>query len=60
VNKTTIFHPDPTREMVTQELKNKAAEMGADAVILTRYGSVGIAFQSWGAMDGRGRAIVFK
>ena len=60
VNKTTIFHPDPTREMVTERLKEEAAKLGADAVIHVRYGTVGIGFVSWGSLDGKGRAIVFK
>ncbi len=60
VNKTTIFHPDPTRDMVTERLKEEAAKLGADAVIHVRYGTVGIGFVSWGSLDGKGRAIVFK
>ena len=60
VNKTTIFNADPTREMVNQRLRNKAAELGADAVIQVRYGTVGIGLMSWGSLDGKGRAIVFE
>jgi hypothetical protein len=60
VKKWTIFDADPTREMVTDALRKKGAEMGADAVVLARYGTVGIGFMSWGQMDGQGRAIVFK
>lgn len=60
VNKTTIFHPDPTREMVTEALQREAAGKGADAVILARYGAVGIGFMSWGTMEGKGRAVVFN
>lgn len=59
VNKTTIFNRDPTREMVAAELKKKAAELGADAVILVRYGSVGTSFFSWGSLNGKGRAVAF-
>lgn len=59
VNKTTIFHPNPTREMVEAKLREKAAELGADAVIFATYGNVGVSFMSWGSMDGRGRAIRF-
>src|SRR4051812_29333924 len=33
VNKTTIFHPDPTPALVNQRLQEKAAELGADEVI---------------------------
>lgn len=59
VNKTTIFHPDPTREMVAQRLREEAGKLGADAVVLVRYGAVGVSMTSWGSLDGRGRAVVF-
>ncbi len=60
VNKTTLFHPDPTPELVDQKLRDKAAELGADAVILVRYGTVGVSLISWGSLDGKGRAIIFE
>ena len=59
VNKTTIFHSDPTQEKVNEELRKEAAKLGADAVILVRYGTVGVSALSWGALNGKGRAIVF-
>jgi hypothetical protein len=59
VNKTTVFHPDPTREMVNEKLREKGAELGADAVILVRYGNGGISLMSWGSLEGKGRAIKF-
>jgi uncharacterized protein YbjQ (UPF0145 family) len=59
VNKTTAFHPNPTQELVNDKLREKAAEMGADAVVLVRYGSVGISLMSWGSLEGKGRAIKF-
>ena len=59
VNKTTIFNADPTREMVNLELREEAHKLNADAVILVRYGSVGIGLVSWGSLDGKGRAIAF-
>lgn len=59
VNKTTIFHPDPTQDMVNDKLREKASEMGADAVILVRYGKGGISLMSWGSLEGKGRAIKF-
>jgi len=59
VNKTTVFHPDPTRPMVDQKLKEEAAKLGADAVIHVRYGTVGVSFMSWGSLEGKGRAIKF-
>jgi uncharacterized protein YbjQ (UPF0145 family) len=59
VNKTTIFHKDPTREMVNEKLRKEASKLGADAVILVRYGTVGMSMMSYGALNGRGRAIVY-
>lgn len=59
VNKTTIFHPEPTPELVNIQLKEKGAELGADAVILVRYGKGGISLLSWGSLDGKGRAIKY-
>ncbi len=59
VNKTTIFHEDPTSEMVAAKLREEAAKIGADAVILVRYGTVGISLMSWGSLDGQGRAVAF-
>ncbi|MEF9964650.1 MAG: hypothetical protein RR779_09790 [Comamonas sp.] len=59
VNKTTIFHPSPTPEMVNEKLREQGAELGADAVILIRYGKVGVSFVSWGTLEGKGRAIKF-
>jgi hypothetical protein len=60
VAKWTIFDADPTREQVNQALQQKAAELGADAVILVRYGTVGIGVFTWGKLEGNGRAIAFN
>lgn len=59
VNKTTIFHPDPTPALVADALREEAAELGADAVVLVRYGDVGVSLLSWGSLDGKGRAVKF-
>lgn len=59
VNKTTIFHPEPTQELVNIQLREKGAELGADAVILVRYGKGGISLFSWGSLDGKGRAVKY-
>lgn len=60
VNKTTLFHSDPTKEAVNAKLQEEAAKLGADAVILVRYGTVGVSLMSWGSLDGKGRAIAFN
>jgi predicted metal-dependent phosphotriesterase family hydrolase len=59
VNKTTIFHADPTKEDVNKKLKEEAAKLGADAVVLVRYGTVGVSLMSWGSLNGKGRAVKF-
>ncbi len=59
VNKTTVFNKDPTRADVDDALREKAAAIGADAVVLVRYGTVGISAISWGSLSGKGRAIVY-
>lgn len=45
--------------MVDQKLREQAYELGADAVVLARYGTVGVSFMSWGSLDGKGRAVQF-
>ncbi|MGZ0189847.1 MAG: hypothetical protein ACKVH1_18125 [Alphaproteobacteria bacterium] len=59
VNKTTIFHPDPTPKLVEEKLRAEAAKLGADAVVLVRYGDVGVSVLSWGSIDGKSRAVRF-
>lgn len=59
VNKTTLFHDDPTPALVDKELREEAAKLGADAVVLVRYGTVGVSLFSWGSLDGQGRAVKF-
>ena len=49
VNKTTAFHPDPTKEIVDSALQEKAAAIGADAVIEVVYHGPRISFASWEA-----------
>ena len=60
VNKTTIFNADPTRADVDAKLREEAYKLRADAVVLVRYGSVGIGLMSWGSLDGKGRAVVYE
>jgi len=60
VNKTTVFNKDPTRDDVNAKLREEAAKLGADAVILVRYGDGGISLMSWGSLEGRGRAIKYQ
>ena len=60
VNKTFIFSKTPTRKMVNEKLREEALRIGADAVILVRYGSVGMTGWSYGSLNGKGRAVVFS
>ena len=60
VNKTTIFHPSPTPALVDEALRERAAALGADAVINVTYSDVHVSLISWGTMDGKGRAVKFK
>ena len=60
VNKTFIFSKTPTRKMVNEKLRKEALKIGADAVILVRYGSVGMSAFSYGSLNGKGRAVVFS
>jgi hypothetical protein len=32
-------------------LRKEAAKLGADAVVLVRYGSIGVSAFSWGSLD---------
>lgn len=57
LSKWTIFSADPTRAEIDDKLEAKAAALGADAVILVRYGSVGMSAFSYGQLKGSGRAV---
>jgi hypothetical protein len=59
IAKWSAIDPDPSARDVNEALARKAAEMGADEVILIRYGTVGFGLFSYGQMEGRGRAIAY-
>ena len=59
VSKNTIFDSDPTNAQAKQKLREAAGEMGANAVVFARYGTVGISFWSWGTLEAKGRAVRF-
>lgn len=60
VNKTTAFNKSPTKDQVNAKLQQEAAKIGADAVIMVRYGDLGPSFFSWGSLNGKGRAIAYN
>lgn len=57
VNKTTAFHPAPTREAVIEKLRVDAAKLGADAVISVAITDVEVTPFSWGTRTGTGKAV---
>lgn len=59
VRKQTLLSAEPTRARVDEKLRKQARKMGADAIILVRYGTVGMGMIGWGELEGRGRAIRF-
>ena len=58
VKKLTLFHKDPSVELVNAALVEKADAMGADAVVNVAYKS-GIGFTTWGYMDAKGMCVKF-
>lgn len=52
VRKITAFNKNPTKEQVDEKLKQAAANIGADAVIMVRYGKVGMSTFSWASLNG--------
>jgi len=57
VNKTTAFHPSPTREAVIVKLQEEAASVGANAVINAKISNIQVSAFSWGARTGTGTAV---
>ncbi len=56
VKKLTVFHKSPTAEQANEALKEKAREIGADAVIEVTYDS-GVGFTSWGYIEAKGTGV---
>lgn len=59
VNKTTAFHPAPTKEAVEAALQSEAAKLGADAVIGVAIEGPYVSAFSWGTMKGTGVAVTY-
>lgn len=59
VRRLFLPDPDPTQAEADLMLKISAAHLGADAVVLVRYGSSGITLTSWGTLEAQGRAVYF-
>jgi uncharacterized protein YbjQ (UPF0145 family) len=57
VGKPTAFHPAPTVAQAEQKLRIEAAKLGADAVINTEIGEIGVCPFSWGCRNASGTAV---
>lgn len=53
----STFGAPPTRVSLTLALRERAAALGADAVILVRFGAQGVGALSWNELEARGRAV---
>jgi len=58
--KLTWVSRNPDRGDIDLRLKEKARQMGADAVVRVHYTSTGASMMSWGGMKGEGVAIKFQ
>lgn len=59
VRKATIFSKDPSQGKIYRELWERAAKLGADAVINAKYGEAHVTAMSWGKANATGTAIKF-
>ena len=53
----TVFGKVPTQDDVDADLRKRAAELNADAVVNTRYGKQGAGAISWSQISATGQAI---
>ncbi len=59
VRKGSSLGPDADQAKIYRELWERAAKMGADAVINARYGDAHVSAFSWGKTNATGTAIRF-
>lgn len=59
VRKATIFSKAPDQAKIYRELWERAAKLGADAVIKAQYGDAHITALSWGSVGATGVAVKF-
>lgn len=60
VRKATIFSKEADQGKIYRELWERAAKLGADAVINAKYGDSHVTAMSWGKTNATGTAIRFK
>ncbi len=53
----TVFGKVPTNADVDSDLRKRAAELDADAIVNVRYGKQGVGMISWSQISGEGQAI---
>ena len=58
VSKRSVFDADPTVAQVDRVLRERAMDLGADAVVDIHYTS-GIGWATWGYLEARGTAVRF-
>lgn len=58
--KLTWVSRNPDRGDIDMKLRDKAREMGADAVVRVHYTPTGASMMSWGGIKGEGVAIKFN
>ena len=56
----TVFGKMPTNADVDDDLRKRAAELDADAVVNVRYGQKGAGLVSWNQISGEGQAIRYR
>jgi uncharacterized protein YbjQ (UPF0145 family) len=59
VRKATVFSKEASQAKIYRELWERGEKMGADAVILAKYGDSHITAFSWGKTNATGTAIKF-
>lgn len=59
VRKATIFSKAPDQGKVYRELWERAAKLGADAVVKAQYGDAHVTAMSWGSVSATGVAVKF-
>lgn len=59
VRKATVFSKEVSQPKIYRNLWERAAKLGADAVINAKYGESHISMMSWGKTNATGTAIKF-
>jgi hypothetical protein len=60
VRQQTAFGELPTKTLATRALREQAGRIGAQALILVNFGTMGMSWWSYNELRGHGRAIRFR